>query len=818
MKIEFKITGMTCTSCVGGIEGTLNNNENIINAQINFATESANVEFDESKISKQEIFEIIKKMGYNPVDTSLTSIEFKVVGMSSPHCAGVVKSALENLNGVERVVTIFATGMASLEYDSSKVKVTDLKNVVDEAGYQAVITFAGEDPFEKEQKIKKKELSTLKKKLFVSAGFVILILYLAMVDLINKSLIFPFLNPDIYPLRFAVAQLVLSIPVIFSGYKFYTVGFRNLFKRTPNMDSLIALGTSAAYIYSVFAVYNIYIGNIVFVKSLYFETAGVIIILILLGKYLESIARNKTSDAIEELLKLEAKSAIVIRDTKETKVLIEELEVGDIIVVKPGEKIPVDGKIIKGKTIIDESMITGESIPVEKNYGDNVIGATINKSGSIQFKATKIGKDTALAQIIKLIKEAQGSKASIARLADIVSEYFTWTVLGISVLSFLVWYFLGYGFSFALTILITVLIIACPCALGLATPTSIMVGTGLGAKNGILIKSAESLEMMNKVNAIVLDKTGTITKGKPELTKIISFSNKNESELLKIASSIEKNSSHPLAESIINYADEKKVDYDLIEEFEEISGHGVVGKLNSSKILFGNRKLMEDFNIDYNNYLDKVEDLESKGNTVMFLVENNKLLGVICVADRIKESSKNAILEFSKQNIEVYMITGDNKLTANAIARQVGIKEENVFAQVLPEFKANYIKKLQGDKKIVAMVGDGINDAPALTQANIGLAIGAGTDVAIESADIVLMKSDLLDVIKAINLSKSTLKNIKQNLFLSFVYNGLGIPIAAGVLYPFIGLLLSPMIGAGAMSLSSISVLLNALRLKRLKL
>lgn len=817
-KINFKITGMTCVSCVKGIEGTLNNNKAIKNATINFASETANVEFDETKVSQEEIFNLISKMGYNPINSELKEAEFKVIGMHSDHCAGVVKRTLEGLGGVSDVETNFANSFAKAKYDSTRVKVSQLKKAIDNAGYEAIIIEKEDNAYTIEEKAKEKELKTLKLKLFVSAGFSLPILYLAMVELISKSLIPPFLSPEIYPLRFALTQLILSIPIIIAGYKFYTVGFRNLFKGSPNMDSLIGLGTGAAYLYGVFAVYSIIQGNLEYVKHLYFETAGVIIALILLGKYLEAIAKGKTSDAIKKLLDLGAKSAIVIRNGKEVKVPIDEIEVGEIIIVKPGEKIPVDGEIIKGETSIDESMITGESIPAFKKIKDKVIGATINKSGTIQFKATKIGKDTALAQIIKLIQEAQGSKAPISRLADIISGYFVWVVIATSILSFIVWYFLGLGFLFALTILITILIIACPCALGLATPTSIMVGTGIGAENGILIKSAESLERAGKLNAIVLDKTGTITKGKPQLTKIVSFSKKSEKELLQISASIEKNSSHPLAEAIVNNASTKKIKLEEIKNFKEISGHGVTGKFKSLKILFGNRKLMDDFKIKYTRYLNEIEDLESEGNTVMFLATEKEFLGVVCVADTIKDTSKDAIMQFQKQNIDVYMITGDNERTAKAIAKQVGITKSNVFAGVLPEDKANYVKKLQEDGKIVAMVGDGINDAPALTQADIGLAIGAGTDVAIESADIVLMKSDLLDALKAISLSKKTMRNIKQNLFLSFAYNTAGIPIAAGLLYPFFGILLSPMIGAAAMSASSISVLLNALRLKKTKL
>ncbi len=817
-KINFKVQGMTCASCAKNIERTLSKSEGINSANVNFASESCAVEFDSNIIDKAKIFKAAKEKGYTPIDENLKDSEFKVLGMGSDHCAGVVKKTLEAIDGVSNVETNFANSYAKFKYDSSQVKLSILKKAIDDAGYEAILVDEGEDAFEKEKKAKAKELKVLKTKLIVSSLFSLPILYLAMVELINKALIPSFLNPEVFPLRFALSQVILSIPVLIAGYRFYTVGFKNLIKRTPNMDSLIALGTSAAYIYGIYAVYQIYLGNVEFVMNLYFETAGVIIALILLGKYLEALTKGKTSEAIKKLMGLAPKTATVIRDGKEQEVNIEEIEVGETILVRPGEKIPVDGEIIEGNSSIDESMITGESVPVDKKTGDKVIGATINKSGVIRFKATKVGKDTALAQIIKLIQDAQGSKAPIARLADIISGYFVWIVISIAILSFSVWYLLGAGFLFALTILITILIIACPCALGLATPTSIMVGTGLGAEHGILIKSAEALERAQKIDTIVLDKTGTITKGKPELTKVVSFSKMSEDEILRIASSIEKNSKHPLAESIVRGAEERGIKFEKVTDFKEIPGHGLQGKINGEELYVGNRKLMEDIKVSFENHIDEVHELEEKGNTVMFFANKEELLGIICVADTIKDTSKEAIAQFKSAGIDVYMITGDNQRTAYAIASQVGIDNEHVFAQVLPEDKSNYVKKLQDEGKVVAMVGDGINDAPALTRADIGIAIGAGTDVAIESADIVLMKSDLLDAVKSIQLSKNTMKNIKQNLFLSFAYNTAGIPIAAGLLYPFFGFLLSPMIAAGAMSASSISVLLNALRLKRIKL
>ncbi len=810
---------MHCASCAVSTEKALQKTVGISKATVNYATETCAVEFDESVTNTQEISKVVQSAGYTLLDGDFVKAEFKVIGMGSDHCAGVVKKALEVHDGVKDVETNFVNAYAKFSYNPNIVKLSELKQAVDNAGYEAIIIDEGDDIYEVERKAKAKEVSLLKRKLFVATIFSLPILYLAMSELISKSLIPGFLSPEVYPLRFALTQIILSIPVVIAGYKFYTVGFYNLFKRTPNMDSLIGLGTGAAYLYGLYAVFEIMSGNVEFVRSLYFETAGVIIALILLGKYLEAATKGKTSESIRKLMDLAAKTATVLRDGVEVELPIEELVVGDVIVVRPGEKIPVDGQIVQGSTSIDESMITGESIPVDKKIDDTVIGATINKSGAIQIKAMKVGKDTALAQIIKLIQEAQGSKAPIARLADVISGYFVWAVIAVALLSFGIWYLVfGASFLFALTILITILIIACPCALGLATPTSIMVGTGLGAEHGILIKSAAALEQAEKINAIILDKTGTITKGKPEFTGAESFTDLSEDELVTLAAAIEKNSKHPLAEAIVAYAKTKKFALKSVENFEEIPGHGLTGEIDGQKLYIGTRKLMDREKIAYQDKLAAIEAREEKGETVMLVADNNKLLGTISVADTIKESSKAAIVAFKKADIQVFMITGDNERTANAIAKEVGIAPEQVFAQVLPEDKSKHVKELQAKGLIVGMVGDGINDAPALTQANIGIAIGAGTDVAIESADIVLMKSDLLDAIKSVQLSRKTMKNIRQNLFFAFVYNSAGIPIAAGLLFPFFGFLLSPIIAAGSMVASSISVLLNALRLKRSKL
>ena len=589
------------------------------------------------------------------------------------------------------------------------------------------------------------------------------------------------------------------------------------------MDTLVAIGTSSAFIYSLYTTINLIRNAGVSMEmhmshhhQLYFESAGIIIALILLGKFLESRSKGKTSEAIKKLMGLQPKTATIMVDNKEVEVSIDEVLEGDIVVVKPGEKIPVDGKIVFGHTSIDESMLTGESMPVEKTVGDSVTGASINKNGLIRFEATKVGKDTALAQIIKLVEDAQGTKAPIAKLADTVAGYFVPAVITIAVISALLWAIIGKeNTTFVLTIFISVLVIACPCALGLATPTAIMVGTGKGAENGILIKSSVALELAHKVNTVIFDKTGTITEGKPKVTEIITYGDYDEDYLLKLAASAEKGSEHPLGEAIVRYAEEKNMNLINVEKFNSVTGKGINAIIDNKKINLGNVKMMEDLNISLDIVENKYDELAKQGKTPMFISIENELAGIIAVADVVKESSKRAVELLHNLGIKVAMVTGDNKNTAQAIASQVGI--DIVLAEVLPEDKSNEVKKLQAEGNFVAMVGDGINDAPALAAADIGIAIGNGTDVAIESADIVLMKNDLMDVPTAIKLSKDTIRNIKQNLFWAFGYNTIGIPVAAGVLYIFGGPLLNPMIAAAAMSLSSVSVVSNALRLRKFK-
>lgn len=723
---------------------------------------------------------------------------------------------ISKLEGVEFVSINLSTEKANVRYNAKLIRLSEIKQAIAKAGYKA-LEIESKNRVDEDKARKEKEIKTLWTKFIVSAIFATPLLILAMAHMIpglNKSLP-ALLDPMTNPLRFALIQIVLVIPIVIAGYRFYTVGFKAIIRRSPNMDSLIAMGTSAAIIYSLYSTYMIYIGDHHSVMNLYFESAGVIITLILLGKSLEAVSKGKTSEAIKKLMGLAPKTATVIQDEKEIQIPIEEVEVGDIILVKPGEKIPVDGEVIEGYTSVDESMLTGESIPVEKHIGDKVVGASINKNGSIKFKATKVGSDTALAQIIKLVEDAQGSKAPIAQMADIVSGYFVPIVFAIAIVASIAWYISGESAVFALTIFISVLVIACPCALGLATPTAIMVGTGKGAEYGILIKGGEALETTHKINTIVFDKTGTITEGKPEVTDIVTVNGNERNRLLQIAASAEKGSEHPLGEAIVRGAENENIDLLKVDRFSAIPGHGIEVNIEGQDVLLGNRKLMIDKNIELKELEEESDRLASEGKTPMYIAIDNKLAGIIAVADVVKESSAKAIQRLHDMRIEVVMITGDNKRTAEAIAKQVGI--DRVLAEVLPQDKANEVKKLQAENKKVAMVGDGINDAPALAQADIGIAIGSGTDVAMESADIVLMRSDLMDVPAAIELSKSTIRNIKQNLFWAFGYNTAGIPLAAGVLHLFGGPLLNPVFAAAAMSLSSVSVLTNALRLRGFK-
>jgi Cu+-exporting ATPase len=811
---------MTCADCAQRIERTVRKPSGIGQASVNLASEKLFVEFDTANLTLPTIKEVVHKIGYEVVEkTDSTNITIPIGGMTCAACAQRIEKAIKKLDGVTSVSVNFATEKATVAYQPQKVRVSVIKEAIEKAGYKA-LEVSKTDAGDEDRARKQREIKVLWTKFIVAAVFSLPLLYIAMVPMLTKyGIVLPYpksLDPMNYSLIYALLEIILVLPVIGVGYKFYTVGFKALWSRSPNMDSLIAIGTTAAVLYSIYNTWQIAAGNFRAVESLYFETAGVIITLIMLGKTLEAVSKGKTSEAIKKLMGLAPKTALILQDGVEKEIPIDEVEIGDIIIVKPGAKIPVDGTVTDGHTSIDESMLTGESMPVDKKAGDAVYTASLNTTGTVQFRAEKIGSDTALAQIIKLVEDAQGSKAPIAQMADIVSGYFVPIVCVIALLAGIAWFFgSGGNLEFALTIFIAVLVIACPCALGLATPTAIMVGTGKGAENGILIKGGEALETAHKINTIVFDKTGTITEGKPAVTDVLTTEGAPTDHLLQITASAEKGSEHPLGQAIVAGAQDKGLELLKVDDFNSITGRGIEAQIGDQSVLAGNRKLMDERNISLTALETDSDTLASEGKTPMYVAIDGRLAGIVAVADVVKPSSKLAIESLHKMGIEVAMITGDNRRTADAIAKQVGI--DRVLAEVLPQDKSNEVKKLQAEGRKVAMVGDGINDAPALAQADIGIAIGSGTDVAMESADIVLMRSQLTDVPTAINLSKRTIRNIKQNLFWAFGYNVVGIPIAAGALYLFGGPLLNPIFAAAAMSLSSVSVLTNALRLKRFK-
>lgn len=742
--------------------------------------------------------------------------EYKLSGMTCAACAMTVEMAVKDLETVEDVSVNLATERLSLlpkaGFDSQQVL-----DAVAEAGYQA--EEKGKDKpsdVSEEAVIKAQKLQKKKQQLLILLLTALPLLYISMGSMVGLPLP-SFLDHMKHPLVFVLSQLLLTLPAVWIGRGFYQRGFRNLIKRHPNMDSLIAVGTSAAFLYSLYSVSQVFLGYHPFVHQLYFESVAVIIALVLLGKYLESSAKGRTSQAIQSLLELVPSQATVIRYGEAVTIDTEDIRVGDIIRIKPGERMPVDGLVTEGQTFVDESMMTGESVPIEKKVGDTITSATINQNGSIDYQASRVGSDTTLAQIVRLVEEAQGSKAPIAALADKISLYFVPIVLSLATLSALGWYFLaGESLSFSLSIFVAVLVIACPCALGLATPTAIMVGTGKGAENGILIKSGQALEAAYQLDTIVLDKTGTITVGKPSLTDLLPLGAFNRSDLLQLIASAEQHSEHPLAQAILEAAQQEELDLLPVSYFEAIVGRGLSAQVEGKHLLVGNESLMKEKNIDSSAFQEQLLELSKEGKTAMFVAVDGQLAGIIAVADEMKSSSLSAVQELQSMGLEVIMLTGDREETATAIAQKAGIQK--VIAGVLPDGKAAAIKNLQEAGKKLAMVGDGINDAPALVQADVGIAIGSGADVAIESADVVLMHSDLQDVVKAIKLSQATIRNIKENLFWAFAYNTLGIPIAMGLLHLFGGPLLNPMLAGLAMSLSSVSVVANALRLGRFKM
>lgn len=810
VKETYVVEGMSCASCAASIEKVLNKMDGIESASVNFATETVSIAYDSDKVSFDDMEKKVEKIGYK-FKKEEKAVGFKVEGMSCAACAASIERTLKKMDGVENPVVNFAAETLTFSYDADKVRIADIKAKLGKLDFTLVDISDGNEEVEDD---KNSEYIFTRNRLIWTAIFALPVFIISMGDMMGLKLP-SWLAADSSPLTFATVQFILTSIVFYFGRSYFKVGIKSLFAGSPNMDTLISMGSGAAYLYGIFGIFKIATGTPNYVHQLYFESAATIIALISLGKFLETIAKGKTSDAIKKLMGLAPKTATILVDGKEQVVSVDDVRTGDLIVVKPGEKLPVDGEIIEGTTSVEESMLTGESIPVEKKVGDSVFGASINKNGRIVYKATKVGKDTVISQIVKLVKDAQGSKAPIARTADIIAGYFVPTVIGIAIISSIFWGFDGQDLEFVLTIFISILVIACPCALGLATPTAIMVGTGKGAENGVLIKGGEALEGTQAIQTIVFDKTGTLTQGKPVVTDIIT-EGYDKDEILAIAAAAEKGSEHPLGEAIVNSAEEKGLVLKTLEDFKAIPGKGIEVKVDSKDIFLGNKKLVVEQGVAISKkFEDESNRLATQGKTPMYMIINSKLEAIIAVADTVKPTSKQAVKKLREMGIEVVMLTGDNKKTAEAIAKDLGI--DRVVAEVLPHEKAAKVKELQAEGKKVAMVGDGVNDAPALAIADIGMAIGSGTDIAMESADIVLMRSDIMDVIGAIQLSKKTMNNIKLGLFWGLVFNIIGIPIAMGVLKLFGGPLLNPMIGALAMSFSSVTVLLNALRLKLFK-
>lgn len=789
-QLQLDITGMTCAACSSRVEKVLNRLEGV-EAQVNLTTEKATISYDEQVIEPNEIIHTIEKLGYGVAEEKA---EYDIFGMTCAACSARIEKVLNRQPGIKQATVNLTNETATIEYTPSLINDQKIRDVIQNLGYEAK---ERTDQAEK-QSHKDKQLQSMKVKLIISAILSIPLLLTMLDHLLGITVPAILMNPWF--------QFLLTTPIQFViGWQFYVGAYKNLRTKSANMDVLVALGTSAAYFYSLYEAMKT-IGNPTYEPHLYFETSAILITLILFGKYLEVNAKSKTTMAISKLLNLQAKEARVIRDGKEMMIPIEEVVVHDRLIVKPGEKIPVDGIVVKGRTSVDESMLTGESIPIEKDIGHEVIGATINQNGTIEMEATKVGEDTALASIVQAVEDAQGSKAPIQRMADVISSYFVPIVVGIAVLAFIVWIsFVTPGeLEPALVAAIAVLVIACPCALGLATPTSIMVGTGKAAESGILFKGGEHLERTQEIDTIIFDKTGTITEGKPVVTDFT-----GDETVLQLVASAEKSSEHPLAEAIVNYANEQQIELLEVDHFTAIPGHGIEAKIAGQRILVGTRKLMNDHQVKIADAEQALTELEREGKTAMLIAIDGQYHGMIAVADIVKETARAAIRQLQESGIKVMMLTGDNRRTAEAIAKQVGIT--NVIAEVLPEEKANHVKAVQTQGSKVAMVGDGINDAPALAMADIGIAIGTGTEVAIEAADITLLGGDLLLIPKAVTISKATMKNIKQNLFWAFAYNSAGIPIAAAGL-------LAPWIAGAAMAFSSVSVVANALRLKRVKI
>ena len=807
------IEGMTCAACSTAVERAVRKLPGITEANVNLTAENLHLRYDESQVSLDNVVRAVDDAGYKAVIPSQHA-QLDIQGMTCASCSATVERVVGKLPGVQNANVNLSAETLTVDYDPAEISLQQVVGAVADAGYQAILPVEStiEDELERKKAQKAKRLQNMKLRFIISAVLTVPLLILSMGPMLGLRLP-AFFDPDVNSLNNALAQLLLTTPVVIMGWTYYYHGFRNLVKLHPNMDSLIAIGTGSAYLYSLYALWHITQGNAHFAHSLYFESAAVVLTLITLGKFMESRATGKTSEAIQKLIALSPKQARVIRGGKEVEIDASQVLVGDEVVVRPGESFPVDGVLISGSTSVDESMLTGESLPVEKTVGDNVTGASMNINGAVHFKATRVGKDTALAQIIRLVEDAQGSKAPIAKLADKISGIFVPIVMGLGILAALGWLLIGKeSVEFSLTIFVAVMVIACPCALGLATPTALTVGMGKGAEHGVLIKNGDALENAQRVDMVLLDKTGTITEGKPAVTDVLPLAGQSEQELLALAGAAEKGSEHPLGKAILRAAEEKNLSLPEVSGFKALPGLGVLVDFEGKALRIGNQKMIEETLTLGEEEQKLASELANDGKTPMFAALGDSLIGIIAVADTVKPDSKEAIQKLHAMGIKVAMVTGDNRRTADAIGRMMNV--DQVFSEVLPDQKAGIVNQLKSQGKFVAMVGDGINDAPALATAEVGIAIGTGTDVAIASADIVLMRSTLMDVPVAIDLSKKTLRNIKQNLFWAFAYNVIGIPIAMGVLHLFGGPLLNPMIAGAAMSLSSVSVVTNALRLR----
>ncbi len=818
-KQRVAIRGMHCASCSARIEKVLGSTEGVRAVAVNLAAESLEVEWEPGRLSLADIAGIVKGLGFELVlpekDVRLT---LAIAGMTCASCAARIEKVVGGMAGVRSMQVNLATESAIVIFDPEVASQRLIREAIERLGFKAQVAgLAGGSDFERQQEEAIIRLAAMAKRLYPAFTFAVLLLLLSMGEMVGLPLP-SFLAPHQSPFTFGFVQFLLVLPIMWSGRNFYQLGFPALWRGAPNMDSLIAIGTGAAFVYSTWNLIEIGLGIEVMarVMDLYFESAGVLIALVSLGKYLETRSKVRTSDAIRQLMALTPEEATLLVNEEQKKIPVAEIEVGDILLVKPGERIPVDGAVVKGRSSVDESMLTGESLPVSKEVGDPVVGATLNKNGLLQVRAEKVGQDTVLARIITMVREAQGSKAPIANLADRISLYFVPTVIVLAILAGLAWYFIGQAeFSFALRIFIAVLVIACPCAMGLATPTSIMVGTGRGAQLGVLVKSGEALEMAQKIDAIVFDKTGTLTHGRPELTDVQPVApGMDVAQILSLVASAESGSEHPLAEAIVNAAREKELTLAEPSHFEAVPGRGIRAMVRGENVLLGNHEFMVEQDVTGLGLVVEqiAHGFAGAGKTALYCAADGKLIALLAIADRLKTEVPAIISALERMGIQIFMLTGDNEITARAIADQAGISE--VFAQVLPDQKVEKVAALQAEGFRVAMVGDGINDAPALAKADVGIAMGTGIDVAIESGDIVLMKGHLSGLLAALSLSRATMRNIKQNLFWAFIYNIIGIPVAAGVLHLFGGPTLNPMIAGGAMAMSSVSVVSNALRLR----